>query len=563
MSKDLAKLVVRLEAESSRLQTQLEKSNNRLKKWENKANKSVDGVKRAFIGLASAASVLVFARMAKNAIDAADSIAKTADAVGLSTKAYQKFAFAADLAGVDQSQLNSNLTAFVKRVGEARAGTGPLVSFLQKYDKTLLQSIKNTKSQEEAFYLIAEATKKAKFSTEEAAIQNSAFSRAGVGMVNMMRKGAAGLQEMGDKAEKLGIILEDSAIRKAEEAKDQLTIMATVIKNNVIKQLIALSPQIIAIGNAFADALPHVTAFIEKFLDVETVGTLTAKLEGLNAEAARTYEHLQTAQKGGWFNTFLWGKEEDLKERLAENYQAIAETVDKINAKRFEPPEAANEDTFDPIAAAQERNKLLIDEEIRHADELRTVWEKSVKDREKLEFDALSKQHKMWLQGSTGKLKVIGGVLGQVSNLMQSENKKQFEIGKKAAIAQTIISTYTSAVEAFKALAGIPVVGPALGATAAAAAVTFGLSQVSAIKSQSFGGGTASVGVFPASPNTGLPSGTPGGGDIGIEAANEPLQINIYAHDASGFDKLLRTKRSTIVQMVRDAQTARGRRATV
>ena len=57
MSKQLQKLIVSLEAESSKLTSQLDKSNKRLRKWENKASKSVDKVKTAFIGLASLAAI--------------------------------------------------------------------------------------------------------------------------------------------------------------------------------------------------------------------------------------------------------------------------------------------------------------------------------------------------------------------------------------------------------------------------------------------------------------------------------------------------------------------------
>ncbi|MFH2099465.1 MAG: hypothetical protein ABIJ95_08150, partial [Pseudomonadota bacterium] len=55
---------------------------------------------------------------------------------------------------------------------------------------------------------------------------------------------------------------------------------------------------------------------------------------------------------------------------------------------------------------------------------------------------------------------------------------------KAGAIAQTIISTYTSAQKAYEALAWIPLVGPALGAAAAGAAVAAGMARVNAIRSQ-------------------------------------------------------------------------------
>lgn len=92
--------------------------------------------------------------------------------------------------------------------------------------------------------------------------------------------------------------------------------------------------------------------------------------------------------------------------------------------------------------------------------------------------------------------------LSDLGSLMNSENKKAFEIGKAARISETVINTYSSATKAFGALAEIPVVGPALGAVAAAAAVAAGLANVQAISATKFGGkgsGTPSVPSFSSS----------------------------------------------------------------
>ena len=64
----------------------------------------------------------------------------------------------------------------------------------------------------------------------------------------------------------------------------------------------------------------------------------------------------------------------------------------------------------------------------------------------------------------------------------QKEYNKAFEANKKIQIAQTTISTLASAMEAYKSMAGIPVVGPALGAAAAAAALATGYLQIKQIK---------------------------------------------------------------------------------
>lgn len=61
--------------------------------------------------------------------------------------------------------------------------------------------------------------------------------------------------------------------------------------------------------------------------------------------------------------------------------------------------------------------------------------------------------------------------------LKESENKAVAAIGKAAALINIGIDTAKGAISAYSALAGIPIVGPALGAAAAAAVVAFGAEQ--------------------------------------------------------------------------------------
>ena len=582
MAKQLQKLIVTLEAESSKLTKQLEKSNKRLKRWEDKSSKSVDTVKKAFIGLATVASVAVFAKLTKDAIQFADNIGKVSDAVGLATDTYQGYVHAASLAGIEQSQLNSNLTAFVKRVGEAREGVGPLISFLRKYDETLLKNIQSSKNQEHAFNLVADAIQKAEKATDRAAIANAAFSRAGVAMTLMMKNGAAGLRDMRREAFDLGIVLDEQTIRKAEEANDKLDIMARVIKTSVIKQLVKLSPQIIKVGNAFAEAIPKVTAFFERIFDRTSVSALNLELKSLERESIRVADKLKEAtdtslfkqaMAGSLFSQAFGDTPEDLNKKLNGIKAKISETINAIKEKKAElaTQAAALElglaggagDSGERLQAeldamTEQANKkfILIDESLIAENErlilahenrqliiedafqneligtqekdalLETLEEKHQKKLIEIQNKSLSVQERLWNKGWKGKLKVTSQVLGALSNLMQTENKKQFEIGKKAAIAQTVINTYEMATSSYKALAGIPIVGPVLGAIAAGAAILYGKSQVSSIKSQSFGGGgvaggAPSIPTTSSNPSTGLPEGSPG--DVGVE--REPTKI--------------------------------------
>lgn len=64
--------------------------------------------------------------------------------------------------------------------------------------------------------------------------------------------------------------------------------------------------------------------------------------------------------------------------------------------------------------------------------------------------------------------------------------EKYFYKNQKAQKGQAVIATLQSAVQAYSAMAGIPVVGPALGAAAAAAALIFGYKQVDLISKQTY-----------------------------------------------------------------------------
>jgi len=58
---------------------------------------------------------------------------------------------------------------------------------------------------------------------------------------------------------------------------------------------------------------------------------------------------------------------------------------------------------------------------------------------------------------------------------------KESAAGKAMAVAQATIDTYKSAVAAYSSMSGIPIVGPALGAVAAGAAVAAGIANVKKI----------------------------------------------------------------------------------
>lgn len=110
-----------------------------------------------------------------------------------------------------------------------------------------------------------------------------------------------------------------------------------------------------------------------------------------------------------------------------------------------------------------------------------------------MELEQINQQQK--LQMASNMMGMMAGMAYSLYAATGQHNKTAFAAYKAFAIAQATIDTYKAAVGAYSAMAGIPVVGPALGAAAAGAAIAFGLARVAAIAAMQPGGGASTAGV--------------------------------------------------------------------
>lgn len=103
----------------------------------------------------------------------------------------------------------------------------------------------------------------------------------------------------------------------------------------------------------------------------------------------------------------------------------------------------------------------------------------------KAKFDSTAKYNEMRVENEKATNAALANIAGNAAELFD-ESTGAYQI---LASAQTLISTYTAAQRAFEAMAGIPVIGPGLGAAAAALAVAQGLQRVAAINGVGFAEG--------------------------------------------------------------------------
>lgn len=240
-----------------------------------KTGKSFDA-----LGMAAKRLVPILAAVAgvgalKSVVSQLDEIGKKADQIGLTTDALQEMRSVAESAGVSQGALDSSLERFSKRLGEAVNGTGAAKTALEGMGlaATDLTAI----PLDEAVELIADEMGKMESPTERAAAAAALFGREGVAMVNLLREGSKGMQEMRQQARDLGIVIDEDLVRGAEEAQTKLDLMGRVINAQLSSALVELAPLLVGAAESAANmarTIREVIGDVVEFADVIGISDL-------------------------------------------------------------------------------------------------------------------------------------------------------------------------------------------------------------------------------------------------------------------------------------------------
>jgi len=218
------------------------------------------GVARAGLGgLVAGVGITGFARLTKASLDFADSIAKNARTVGVLPGLYQELSFAASQSGVAQGQLDAALNKFTKNIGEARLGTGTMVTTLRQYDEALLNSITASNSVEDATRLIFDALNNAGDAADRAAIATAAFGRSGTRLQSV----AQNYDELAERANAFGLVLSDNVLSNAEKSNDALDLLSKTAASAFSVLSAELAPTIQSFSETFASATVEILRFAQ------------------------------------------------------------------------------------------------------------------------------------------------------------------------------------------------------------------------------------------------------------------------------------------------------------
>lgn len=160
--------------------------------------------------------------MAVKAGKTADDINTLSKQTGLSTEQIQKFRYASELIDVSFETLASSMSRLTRNMGMAKDGTGQAKDAFEKLGVSIVDSSGDLRDNEDVMADTIAALGKMENHTERDALAMQIFGRSAQELNPLILGGADALKELGDEADKAGLILPQEVLDRANAFNDGL-----------------------------------------------------------------------------------------------------------------------------------------------------------------------------------------------------------------------------------------------------------------------------------------------------------------------------------------------------
>jgi hypothetical protein len=199
-----------------------------------------------------AGTITSLALLAKQSLDTADAMGKLAQKTGLTTETLSVLAFAARTADVEQEQLNTSLRVFQRVMAESTAGT-------KKANDAIEQLFGSRKALERLdddarLLKVVDALAKLEPGAKRTALAMEFFGRSGAELLPLIDDlGNGGFDQLREKAERLGLVIDEDLARAAQRANDAMTDLRSVVDGITTRFLSGFAPALAEAGEVLVE----------------------------------------------------------------------------------------------------------------------------------------------------------------------------------------------------------------------------------------------------------------------------------------------------------------------
>jgi hypothetical protein len=181
---------------------------------------------------------------------------------GIGVKALQGYSLAAKLAGVDTEAFGSAVQKLAVNIGKATPGDA-----LDKSLRAINLSVAELRglAPEQQFSTIAESIAGLPTAADRAAAAVAVFGKQGAALAPLFREGAASIDELRERADRLGIIVDETQISNIADMNDAFDLAKATVEGIAGQVIGNLAPAVTAVVDQFLE-------FIEAFEGAEGTG---------------------------------------------------------------------------------------------------------------------------------------------------------------------------------------------------------------------------------------------------------------------------------------------------
>jgi hypothetical protein len=254
--------------------------------------KQVSMVGAGFRMLAGGAALGLLANKVRSVVQEVDGLAKAAKTAGVSAESLQELRFAfGQIADVTDDLVDNALQRFVTRIGDAALGNKEYAETFAALGVSLTDASGKMRSTEEILDSSLEALGKIENDAVRASEAAELFGdRIGPKLAQALKGGTGELEHMRQEAHKLGIVLSDDLVARAEELQDQFDVLSRVIGVQFQSLILENAETIHTLADAFMklanmvfDATGKITDFATEF--AKAAGEMAGGALGFGSEA--------------------------------------------------------------------------------------------------------------------------------------------------------------------------------------------------------------------------------------------------------------------------------------
>lgn len=188
--------------------------------------------RRMVVGAAAAGAALAGAAL--TAARYGDELAKASDKTGVAVEDLARLRYAAEQSGVSFGQLEGAMARMARTAADASRGTGDAALAYQALGINVMDASGQLRGGQELFQEIAQRLSEIQSPSERAAQAMRIFGRSGAELLPLLNQGAAGIDELSERAEKLGLVMDEESARAAERFNDALNDLKLGLRSTVV-----------------------------------------------------------------------------------------------------------------------------------------------------------------------------------------------------------------------------------------------------------------------------------------------------------------------------------------